>query len=337
MKLICLLVPTLVPKNTAVVLEETFFISLVEALKATPLAHDTSKLPFAHDDTKFIVRLNQFMNENANQSLSVIMPLFIAVLEELELDSTAPKADTFNTPKNMDRRTTRTPAPSNLTNDSVPPAWPKFRSKNGGRGNSTQRSTMRSNDAADEDKIKFCSSCGGSRNPEAPNTCVKNITGDLHCPLKTKFFHMLSISNGRHPDSGDELNSRDGFVCHLCGCGGHGYKFCPFDKQIQKESRKARTKMVDTLRSDLRSKKKFSGGAVSQEKPSWADSTNGPSTSCYDAIDDDDDDDVEGLVDTDGDLMPDDGVQYSLVVTGKKSNGSFNTRWQRSPFKKRSP
>ena len=72
MKLICFLFPTLVPTNTAEALQETFFTSLIEALKATPTPNDMSRLPFAHDDTDFVVNLKQFMGENKYKPLSII-------------------------------------------------------------------------------------------------------------------------------------------------------------------------------------------------------------------------------------------------------------------------
>ena len=329
MRLICFLVPELVPTNTAVALEETFFNSLIEALKATPSVNDISKLPFANDDTNFLLSLTQFRKDNENKPLSVIMPRFIALLEELELESTAPKADTFNTPKNIDRRPNRTPALTGVVTENDPndpPAWTQeYRSKK-----PTRRST-KSDDTTDgipmyDEKIKNCASCGGNRDTNARYTCVKNITGEQHCPLKTTYFAKLNLAGGRHPTSGDALKPRDGYVCFLCGCGGHGSKFCPYSEPVQKDGRKARKKIIDTIRSSLLSKHKKNssmGARVSRMKPAWAESNSD--------TDIDDDEDIDGMMDTDGELKPNDGEKYSLVVTGKKkNNGTLNMRWERS-------
>ena len=191
---------------------------------------------------------------------------------------------------------------------------------------SIQKLAMKSNDTTGglpgyDEKIKNCSSCGGSRDPKVENTCVKNITGEKHCPLKSEFFDILHLSEGRHPDSGDILNPRHGYVCYLCGCGGHGHRFCPYDPSVQKDSRKERTKRINTLRSELRSKcrTKSSMGARVSQKPSWGETK---------SDEDIDDDDVDAMMDTDGYLMPDHGTNYVLVVTNKKANGDFTTCWQ---------
>ena len=328
MRLICFLVPELVPPNTAAALDETFFDSLSEALKATPSVNDISKLPFAHDDTNFLLSMTQFKKDNEDKPLSDKMPRFIALLEELELDSTAPKADTFNTPKNFDRRPNRTPALAGVVTENDPndpPAWNQDRSKK------QTRKPTKSDDTADgipmyDEKIRKCASCGGNRDPNARNTCVKNITGDRNCPVKSTYYTKLNIAGGRHPTRGDNLPPRDGYVCFLCGCGGHGSKFCPYSEPVQKDGRNARKKIVDTIRSSLLSKHKKNssmGARVSQKKPAWAESNSD--------TDIDDDEDIDNIMDTDGELKPNDGEKYSLVVTGKKkNNGTFNMRWERS-------
>ena len=98
---------------------------------------------------------------------------------------------------------------------------------------------------------------------------------------------------------------------------------------MQKDGRKARKKIIDTIRSSLLSKHKKNssmGARVSQKKPAWAESNSD--------TDIDDDEDIDNIMDTDGELKPNDGENYSLVVTGKKKNdGSFKMRWKRSPWR----
>ena len=331
MILICHLFPELVATNTAMALNETFFDSLVEALKATPSANDISKLPFAHDNTTFLLRLNQFVKDNEDEPLSSIMPRFIALLEEIEIDSTAPKVDTFNTPQNNGRRTTRTPAVAGVVMEGdshdAPPPWNQNRSKIPNR-----KSTKANTTTDSERKVTFCTSCGGNRNPDANKTCVKNITGDVHCPFKDEYFDMLNSAGGIHPTSGDALKALKGYVCHLCGCGGHGSKFCPYTSRVQKDGRQAQAKIVDAVRLSLQSTHKKSssmGARVPLTKPAWAD------LDCEEDIDNDDDDidddDIDGLTDTNGKLKPNDGENYMLAVSGKKNaNGTFKMHWKRS-------
>ena len=236
MKMICFLAPDSVPNNTAEALEETFLTSLIEALMATPITNDISKLPFDHNDTHFVVNMEKFMEKYAGQSLSTIMPLFIALLENLELVSKAPKENTFNTPR--ERRTHRTPAMSGGGHETGPAARSKEIPRDHQKKSATRLNTdfkfprKRSNNSFQgyDEKVKNCTSCGGSRDPKAVNTCVKNITNEQHCPLKTEYFDKLHFSGGRHPSSGDDLNPKHGYVCHLCGCGGHGHKYCPYEE-----------------------------------------------------------------------------------------------------------
>ena len=66
------------------------------------------------------MNLGRFTEEYKGKRLSIIIPPFIAMLEDLELVSTAPKIDTFNTPKER-MRTHRTPAVAGVVKVTGPP------------------------------------------------------------------------------------------------------------------------------------------------------------------------------------------------------------------------